>query len=231
MDLTGTPESTACSAFMFADSHQDNSNQVLSPAGSEAEMERGLNEPQTDRRCGSVAGVVLINLVFLLWCVHASSGQEVSTNTAVSQITSNSFFMAPLSVADAINLALQRNANVLRAQKDLEASQGIAVQTRALALPAVGFAGSYGAVQQTDIDIFRLPTLTFGTPQNWSSQFKLVQSFYQGGRILSSFRIARLTQQRSALDYQTVVADTVLSVQLAYYGILLAAQQITVREA
>jgi len=140
-------------------------------------------------------------------------------------------FSTPLSLADAINLALRQNPSLLRAQKELEANQGIVIQTRAIALPTVGVAGSYGAVEQTDIDIFGAPGFTFGTPQNWSAQVKLVQSFYQGGRMLSALRAARLSRQQSLLNYQTVLADTVLNVQIAYYDVLLAAQQIAVQEA
>jgi len=39
-------------------------------------------------------------------------------------------FGAPLSLAEALNLALRQSPSILRAQKDLEASQGIVVQTR-----------------------------------------------------------------------------------------------------
>jgi outer membrane protein TolC len=44
-------------------------------------------------------------------------------------------------------------------------------------------------------------------------------------------RTAKLTGQLSLLNYQTTVADAVLEVQIAYYGVLLAAQQIGVQEA
>ena len=57
------------------------------------------------------------------------------------------------------------------------------------------------------------------------------QSFYEGGRITSAYRVGRLTRQRSVLNYQTAVADTILEVQVAYDDVLLAAQQITVQEA
>ena len=140
-------------------------------------------------------------------------------------------FGGPLSLAEAINLALHQSPSILRAQKELQASEGIAIQTRAIALPTVGITGDYAPVQRTDVDIIEAPGFTFGTPQNWSSQVKLVQSLYQGGRMLSGLRAARLTREQSVLTYQTALADTVLSVQLAYYDTLLAAQQIIVQEA
>lgn len=139
----------------------------------------------------------------------------------------------PLSLADALNLALHRSPDILRAQRDLQAAQGLAVETRAIVLPTVGITGSYTPVQRSDVDIIAPPGTGFslGTPQNWSSQVKLVQSLYEGGRMLSSLRIAKLTRQQSWLNFQTVLADTVLGVQLAYNDVLLAEQQITVQEA
>jgi outer membrane protein len=149
----------------------------------------------------------------------------------VSASATNNFVPQPLSLADAVNLALQRNPNILRAQKDMEVAQGVIIQTRAIAIPKVNLSGSYAAAQPSDVDTVVSPTFTFGPDQNWVSQIMLVQSLYEGGRILSALRVARLTKQRSLLDYQTVVANTVLDVQVAYYDVLVAAQQISVQEA
>jgi outer membrane protein len=143
----------------------------------------------------------------------------------------NSFIPQPLSLADAVNLALQRNPNILRAQRDLEAAQGIVIQTRAIAIPKVNSVGNFSAAQPGDVDTLSAPGISFGADQNWASQLKLVQSLYEGGRILSAFRVARLTKERSMLDYQTAVANTVVEVQVSYYDVLLALQQITVQEA
>ena len=50
-------------------------------------------------------------------------------------------------------------------------------------------------------------------------------------RIRSALRTARLTREQSLLHYQGVVADTLLEVRTAYYGVLLAEQQVLVQEA
>jgi outer membrane protein TolC len=142
-----------------------------------------------------------------------------------------------MSLADAINIALNTSPNVLRAKKSVEASQGIAMQTRAVAIPKLGITGNYTAVEPSDVDKpdkSNFPPgfeFDFGTDQNWRTQIRLVQSLYEGGRILSSLRAARLTREQSMLSYQVAVADTVLDVQIAYYAVLLAAQQISVQEA
>jgi outer membrane protein TolC len=161
-----------------------------------------------------------------LWLLapHAQASQPAPVpKTLVTQ---------PLSLAEALNFSLQQNPNILRAQQDLEAAQGVVIQTRAIAVPKVRVTGNYSDVQSTDIDNphISLFNFSFGQQQNWSSQIRLVQSLYEGGRILSALRTAKLTKERSLLDYQTTVADTVLDVQIAYYDVLLAQQQIIVEE-
>src|ERR1019366_972397 len=152
-------------------------------------------------------------------------------HAAPSSSATKAFIPQPLSIADGVNLALGRNPNSLRAQKDLEVGQGVIIQTRAIAIPKVNLGGSFAAAQPSDVDTFNTPSFTFGPDQNWVTQIKLVQSLYEGGRILSSLRVARLTKERSMLDYQTAVANTVVEVQIAYYDVLLAVQLITVQEA
>jgi outer membrane protein TolC len=52
-----------------------------------------------------------------------------------------------------------------------------------------------------------------------------------GGRMVAAFRAADATQKQAVANYQTSVEDTLLNVRIAYYDVLLAAQQITVQEA
>ena len=49
--------------------------------------------------------------------------------------------------------------------------------------------------------------------------------------MVAALRAASVTKQQALAQYQTVIADTLLAVRLAYYDVLLAAQQITVNEA
>ena len=167
-------------------------------------------------------------LCFALACLLVS---VPLSQASPSVSATNTFIPQPLSLADAVNLTLQRNPNILRAQKDLEVAQGVIIQTRAVAIPKVNLSGSFAAAQPSDVDTVVSPIFTFGPDQNWVTQIKLVQSLYEGGRILSALRAARLTKERSLLDYQTAVANTVVEVQVAYYDVLLALQQITVQEA
>jgi outer membrane protein len=134
----------------------------------------------------------------------------------------------PLSLTDCLNIALSQNATVLKAKSDLEASQGVVVQTRAVALPQVQATGQYKDTDPNAIESFP----GFSQPhQNWNAGVQIVQSIYEGGKIVAALRAASVTKQQALAQYQTVIADTLLGARVAYYDVLLAAQQITVHEA
>ena len=134
----------------------------------------------------------------------------------------------PLSLADALNTALQQSAAILKAKSDLESTYGLVVQTRAIALPKLTVGGSFTHTDPGAIENFG----SFPQPnQSWNAGFKIIQSVYEGGRLGAAIRAARLTKEQALLQYQTVVADTLLATRAAYYDVLLAAQQIVVNEA
>ena len=134
----------------------------------------------------------------------------------------------PLSLPDALNTALLQNATILKAKNDLEASQGLVIQTRAVALPQVTASGQFKHTDPGGIENFG----AFGQPnQNWNAGIQIEQIIYDGGRNIAALKSAGTTKKQSLAIYQTAVADTLLQVRLAYYSVLLAAQQVVVREA
>jgi outer membrane protein len=135
----------------------------------------------------------------------------------------------PLSMADCLNIALQQNATILKARNDLDAQYGLVVQTRAVALPQLKASGQYKDTDPNAIESF--PNAPSSPNQNWNAGVQIVQSIYQGGKLLAAVRAAKVTKEQALAQYQTTLADTLLSVRLAYYDILLAAEQITVNEA
>jgi outer membrane protein len=156
-----------------------------------------------------------------------NSSPDLSTNVA-------SWITRPLSMVDALNLTLQQNSVLQKARADVEASRGLVIQTRAVALPLVQALGNYTDTAKNDINTFPFGgrTNTFvQANQNWDAKIQITQTIYQGGRVLSAFRAARLTKERAFFQYQTVVADTLLATRVAYYDVLVAEQQIIVNEA
>jgi outer membrane protein len=148
--------------------------------------------------------------------------QGADTNSAA-------WISRPLSLTDCLNVALQQNATILKAQNDLVASHGLVVQTRAVALPQLTASGQYKYTDPNAIEVF--PDSAGSPNQNWNAGIQLVQSIYEGGKMVAAFRAADATKQQALAQFQTVVADTLLNTRVAYYDVLLAAQQITVHDA
>jgi outer membrane protein TolC len=159
--------------------------------------------------------------LFLLLAVFTFAVSAEETNAPA-------WLSRPLSQADCINIALAQNADILKAKSDLEASAGVVVQTRAVALPTLQAGSEVKHSEPQAIESF--PNTT-PPNNNWNSDIQIVQGIYEGGKLIAAIQAASATKKQSIAQYQTQVADTLLAVRLAYYDVLLAAQQITVNEA
>jgi outer membrane protein len=228
MELTGSPEPVARSVVMQLLEKLDADRHNQEPAPEERiKSKQDSQEEGTGRvslRQLRTASASLV-LCAALWAL-AGQGRAAETNTG-------DIFQQPLSLPDAINIALRRSPVILRAQRDVQATEGVAIQTRAIALPKLGVTGDFSAVEPRDVDRppVNIPGFTFGTDKSWHAQTKIVQSLYEGGRMVSAFRIARLSREQSLLNYQTAAANTIADVEAAYDDVLLAEQQIKVQEA
>ena len=161
--------------------------------------------------------------------------QDNGTNFPALQdsgTNSTAWLTRPLSMLNALSIASQQNPTILKAQNDLQASYGVVVQTRAIALPQVQATGKYTDSEITTLQQPPLGGYTYPQAnQNWNVGVQIVQSIYQGGRLTAALKAAKVTKQQALAQYKATVADTLLAVRLAYYNILLAAEQITVNEA
>src|SRR5437879_7291437 len=111
----------------------------------------------------------------------------------------------PLSLGECIDLALKQNSAILKGQSDLKTAYGVAVQTRAIAIPKLRATANYefnNATENLQLPP-PAPSVTFQQDQTWSSGLRLVQSIYEGGRIRSSSKSARLTREQAIATYQT----------------------------
>jgi len=167
-------------------------------------------------------------LPWLLACFIA--GWNIPAQNSITNSIVPAWITQPLSLLNCMNLALSQNGTILKAKSDLQANYGIVIQTRAIALPSLQATGQYKGSQRSAIEVIPPPFPELPN-QNWNAGVQLVQSIYEGGKMLSAVRAARLIKEQSVLQYQTVVDDTLLSTRLAYYDVLLAAQQIVVNEA
>ncbi len=63
----------------------------------------------------------------------------------------------PLTLADCLNLAEMQNGTVLGAKKDLEASEGVVIQTRAILLPKLQATGDFTVVDESSLELLKTP--------------------------------------------------------------------------
>jgi outer membrane protein TolC len=146
----------------------------------------------------------------------------------------------------ALNLTLQQNSTLQKARADLEASRGLVIETRAVALPTIAATGNAtrsdpGLIEQFPFISSGVTNGGLGSPGNktnflssrdsWTTEIRITQTIYQGGRTLAAIRAARLTKEQALLNYQSAVEDTLLATRVAYYDVLVAQQQIVVNEA
>lgn len=123
---------------------------------------------------------------------------------------------------DAVALAKKQNAEIAIAAKQLEAARGSVIEARSGFLPSVV---STGLLRKRESQVAsRL------RPEDYDASVRVVQNLYTGGAISSQLAIARLNEEKRALEYQALVNRVAMDVRLAFYELLLNRAKIRVRE-
>src|SRR5205807_9336610 len=65
---------------------------------------------------------------------------------------------------------------------------------------------------------------------DYDASVRVVQNLYTGGAVTSQLTIARLIEEKRALEYQALVNRVSMDVRVAYYDVLLNRAKIRVRE-
>src|SRR5580658_8213878 len=148
----------------------------------------------------------LVGVVAVLLCLVSSGNIFAQTSSVIVQTPNATpdWMTQPLSLLQALNIALQQNASILEAKNDLDASYGIVVQTRAVALPQLTASGQYKYTQPTAIETIPFPGFNQAN-QNWNAGIQLVQNIYDGGRLVAAIKAARLTKEQALAQYQTTI--------------------------
>jgi outer membrane protein len=194
------------------------------------------NDPAC-RRSRVVRGVSAAAALAVLGLLGEESpvfGGETNAPGASTNATASAFPTLPrhpLAMAECLDIALQQNAAILKSSCDLEAMFGVAVQTRAVALPQVQGAGQFKYDDQLESLQVGANSISFTRDKSWNGGLRVVQSIYEGGRIRAALKTANLTKAQALQAHQVVIMDVLLLVQMAYYDALLAEEQIVVEEA
>ncbi|MGH7958560.1 MAG: TolC family protein, partial [Opitutaceae bacterium] len=99
----------------------------------------------------------------------------------------------------------------------------------AAGLPNLSAAGSY---QYSDITTFQTSPTPMFFPEGrfWRMNFIVSQTVFAGGGVRSAMRGAERSREAAMLDFQATVNDALLGVQIRFYDVLLAREQIKVQE-
>jgi outer membrane protein len=126
------------------------------------------------------------------------------------------------SVDEAVAMAKRQNPEILMAAKQLEAAKGSVTEARAGFLPGVVSTGLLRKREQVESSRLR--------SDDYEASVRVVQNLYTGGGITSQLAIARLIEEKRALEYQALVNRVSMDVRLAFYDVLLNRAKIRVRE-
>ena len=125
-------------------------------------------------------------------------------------------------VDEAVATARKQNPEILMAAKQLEAAKGGVVEARSGFLPGVVSTGLLR--KRESVDASRLRS------NDYEASLRVIQNIYTGGAITSQLTIARLSEEKRALEYQALVNRVSMDVRVAYYDVLLNRAKIRVRE-
>ena len=123
---------------------------------------------------------------------------------------------------EAVATARKQNPEILMAAKQLQAARGGVIEARAGFLPGVVSTGLLRKRERAEPSRLR--------SDDYDASVRVVQNLYTGGAVTSQLTIARLIEEKRALEYQALVNRVSMDVRLAYYDVLLNRAKIRVRE-
>lgn len=137
------------------------------------------------------------------------------------------------SLDDCLQLALDRNPEILKAQHDIERSQGLIIQAKSTLYPQVNV---NGRIEERNDDLFHQ-----GDDPNsqrfrdfWTVQLQVVQSLYSGGVNRQNIAIAKLTHEAALIQLQATIDGVLQQVKTNVYAVVideaqLEAQNLTIK--
>jgi outer membrane protein len=150
------------------------------------------------------------------------AGSLLLTLTVSACITANAFAQKRLSLDEAVALAKKQNAEIVIARKQLEAARGTVTEARAGYLPSVISSGLLRKRQRAEESRLR--------EDDYNASLRVVQNVYSGGANAARLEIARLLEEKRALELAAVTDRVAMDVRIAYHELLLNRAKIGVRE-
>ncbi|MFN2507467.1 MAG: TolC family protein [Chthoniobacterales bacterium] len=127
-----------------------------------------------------------------------------------------------LTLAEAVALAKQQNPEIVVARKQIEAARGGTIEARAGYLPSLVSSGLLRKRERAEESRLR--------DDDYNASLRVVQNVYSGGANAARLRIARLNEEKRALELAAITNRVAMDLRVAYYELLLNRAKIGVRE-
>lgn len=157
----------------------------------------------------SIASLLL--LVPTSWSVGADAPETLDLNTALA-------------------LALENNFGIRSARAAHEQAAGVETTSEAGGLPTVTASGRYTRIAGSLIDSPGGGGFSFGSESSWQAGVEAQQTIYSGGAVGSAIQSSRLAREAAAGGFSEAVWSALLQVRINFYSVLLAREQVEVRE-
>lgn len=125
-----------------------------------------------------------------------------------------------IALAEAINLALHQNPEVLTALREVERKHGRVVEVRAKALPHLALNTYYGETDPRLISSGSQSIQASTQNKSWSISLEVKQVLYSGGSVLASIRSAKLSEDASFYGLRDTIDKVVSQVRQQFSQVL-----------
>jgi outer membrane protein len=164
-------------------------------------------------------GWILLLAAFGAWEVDGvSAAPAVAPRPAFPQYT----------LQECLNVALRQNADILVAQKNLEAAAGSVIEAKSGFMPSMTANASY--LKREDNFATRDGFDPDRRAEDWLVTVRLTQNLYSGGGVRARVAISKLQEDSRLHEYKSVVDRVTAEVRVAFYNVLLTQANVEVQQ-
>lgn len=152
---------------------------------------------------------------------------QTSRKKATDRLT---LLSGPLTLQDAVNLALAHNRALLAVLEQQEIARGRVLESYSEALPSVSLTGNYTRLDEPSSFEVGGQSISLGFQDNYSMGLQVRQPVFRGGAIPAALRAGQLFALLSNEEVRAAVQGTIFAVARDYFEARLAGHLFTVNE-
>ncbi|RME68247.1 MAG: TolC family protein [Verrucomicrobia bacterium] len=152
----------------------------------------------------------------------------VGTAAQEEQTAPDTALPEQIDVDTALRLALEHNYAIRQARARYNEATGALTESKAGQLPTVSVSAGYTRIDEGRFQ--RVGGVLFGNPDSWQAGIRATQNLYTGGAVSSAIRASRASLESVEAEFDSVLRDELVAVRERYLGVLLAREQLKVRE-